>query len=60
MTTSALDVAGEIASDVFPTFRADPPDGERFRSVGVTHFMFRFLDPESLERFVQTVVPHFT
>jgi len=33
---------------------------ERFQSVGVTHFMFRFLDPESLERFVQTVVPHFT
>jgi len=25
----------------------------------VTHFMFRFLDPESLERFVQTVAPHF-
>ena len=32
---------------------------ERFHAVGVTHFMFRFLDPESLERFVQTVVPHF-
>ncbi len=32
---------------------------ERFREVGVTHFMFRFLDPESLERFVETVVPHF-
>jgi len=32
---------------------------ERFHEVGVTHFMFRFLDPESLERFVQTVVPHF-
>lgn len=32
---------------------------EQFRSVGVTHFMFRFLDPESLERFVRTVVPHF-
>ena len=31
---------------------------ERFHAVGVTHFMFRFLDPESLERFVQTVVPH--
>lgn len=33
---------------------------ERFRDVGVTHFMFRFLDPESLERFVKTVVPHFS
>ena len=32
---------------------------ERFHAVGVTHFMFRFLDPESLERFVKTVVPHF-
>ena len=32
---------------------------ERFHALGVTHFMFRFLDPESLERFVGTVVPHF-
>ena len=32
---------------------------EQFHEVGVTHFMFRFLDPESLERFVKTVVPHF-
>jgi alkanesulfonate monooxygenase SsuD/methylene tetrahydromethanopterin reductase-like flavin-dependent oxidoreductase (luciferase family) len=32
---------------------------ERFHAVGVTHFIFRFLDPESLERFVQTIVPHF-
>ena len=32
---------------------------ERFHEVGVTHCMFRFLDPESLERFVRTVVPHF-
>src|SRR5947208_1579203 len=32
---------------------------ERFHAVGVTHFIFRFLDPESLERFVKTVVPHF-
>ena len=32
---------------------------ERFHALGVTHFMFRFLDPASLERFVRTVVPHF-
>ena len=32
---------------------------ERFHAVGVTHLIFRFLDPASLERFVQTVVPHF-
>jgi len=32
---------------------------EQFHTVGVTHFMFRFLDPESLERFVNTVAPHF-
>ena len=32
---------------------------ERFHAIGVTHFMFRFLDPESLEQFVKTVVPHF-
>lgn len=32
---------------------------EQFHEAGVTHFMFRFLDPESLERFVNTVVPHF-
>lgn len=33
---------------------------ERFHDGGVSHFMFRFLDPESLERFVETVAPHFT
>jgi alkanesulfonate monooxygenase SsuD/methylene tetrahydromethanopterin reductase-like flavin-dependent oxidoreductase (luciferase family) len=32
---------------------------ERFHDIGVTHFIFRFLDPESLERFVDTVVPYF-
>lgn len=32
---------------------------EQFHEVGVTHFMFRFLDPETLERFVNTVAPHF-
>ena len=32
---------------------------EQFHAVGVTHFTFRFLDPESLERFVNTVAPHF-
>jgi alkanesulfonate monooxygenase SsuD/methylene tetrahydromethanopterin reductase-like flavin-dependent oxidoreductase (luciferase family) len=32
---------------------------ERFCEVGVTHFIFRFLDLPSLERFVQTVAPHF-
>lgn len=33
---------------------------ERFHEMGVEHFMFRFLDLASLERFVRTVVPHFT
>ena len=33
---------------------------ERFHALGITHFIFRFLDPPSLERFIQTVVPHFT
>jgi alkanesulfonate monooxygenase SsuD/methylene tetrahydromethanopterin reductase-like flavin-dependent oxidoreductase (luciferase family) len=32
---------------------------ERFCDLGVTHFMFRILDVESLEHFVATVVPHF-
>jgi alkanesulfonate monooxygenase SsuD/methylene tetrahydromethanopterin reductase-like flavin-dependent oxidoreductase (luciferase family) len=32
---------------------------EQFREVGVSHFMFRFLDLASLDRFAQTVVPHF-
>lgn len=32
---------------------------EQFRDAGVTHCMFRFLDHASLERFVQTVLPHF-
>jgi alkanesulfonate monooxygenase SsuD/methylene tetrahydromethanopterin reductase-like flavin-dependent oxidoreductase (luciferase family) len=32
---------------------------EQLQAVGVTHCMFRFLDPASLERFVQTVLPHF-
>jgi alkanesulfonate monooxygenase SsuD/methylene tetrahydromethanopterin reductase-like flavin-dependent oxidoreductase (luciferase family) len=32
---------------------------EQFRAIGVSLFIFRFLDPASLERFVKTVVPHF-
>ena len=32
---------------------------ERFHALGVTLFIFRFLDPASLERFVLTVAPHF-
>jgi alkanesulfonate monooxygenase SsuD/methylene tetrahydromethanopterin reductase-like flavin-dependent oxidoreductase (luciferase family) len=32
---------------------------EQLRAVGVTHCIFRFLNPASLERFVQTVLPHF-
>ncbi|HVU67417.1 MAG TPA: LLM class flavin-dependent oxidoreductase [Ktedonobacteraceae bacterium] len=32
---------------------------EQLQELGVTHCMFRFLDPASLERFGQTVVPHF-
>src|SRR6266571_1789947 len=33
---------------------------EQFCEVGVTHFMFRFLDFETLEQFGKTVVPHFS
>lgn len=33
---------------------------EAFQALGVSHFMFRFLDPASLERFTQSVIPHFT
>ena len=33
---------------------------EQFCEVGVTHFMFRFLDIETLEQFGKTVVPHFS
>ncbi len=32
---------------------------EQFQALGVSHVIARFLDPESLERFTQTVVPHF-
>ncbi|WP_160145595.1 LLM class flavin-dependent oxidoreductase [Dictyobacter aurantiacus] len=32
---------------------------EQFRSIGVSHFMFRILDVESLQHFVAHVVPHF-
>jgi alkanesulfonate monooxygenase SsuD/methylene tetrahydromethanopterin reductase-like flavin-dependent oxidoreductase (luciferase family) len=32
---------------------------QQFCEIGVTHFMFRFLDVETLERFVERVVPHF-
>ena len=32
---------------------------EQFCEVGVTHFMFRFLDIETLEHFGKTVAPHF-
>ena len=32
---------------------------EQFCEIGVTHFMFRFLDVETLEYFSETVVPHF-
>ncbi|MBA2678874.1 MAG: hypothetical protein H0U76_10845, partial [Ktedonobacteraceae bacterium] len=33
---------------------------EQFQALGVSHFIFRFLDVPSLERFVATVVPHFS
>jgi alkanesulfonate monooxygenase SsuD/methylene tetrahydromethanopterin reductase-like flavin-dependent oxidoreductase (luciferase family) len=32
---------------------------EQFREIGVTHYMFRFLDVETVEHFVERVVPHF-
>jgi alkanesulfonate monooxygenase SsuD/methylene tetrahydromethanopterin reductase-like flavin-dependent oxidoreductase (luciferase family) len=32
---------------------------ERFRAIGVSHFLFRILDVESLEYFGERVVPHF-
>lgn len=32
---------------------------EQFCALGVTHFMFRFLDIETLKYFGETVVPHF-
>ena len=32
---------------------------EQFRAVGVKHFMFRFLDVATVERFVASVVPNF-
>lgn len=32
---------------------------EQFRAIGVKHFMFRFLDVATVERFVSTVVPNF-
>ncbi len=33
---------------------------ERFCEIGVTHFMFKFLDLTTLEHFIANVVPHFT
>ncbi len=33
---------------------------QRFQDIGVKHFMFRFLDVETLEHFVASVVPNFT
>ena len=32
---------------------------QRFRDIGVSHFIFRFLDHETIERFVKSVVPNF-
>ncbi len=32
---------------------------QRFRNIGVSHFIFRFLDQETLEHFVARVVPNF-
>ncbi|MDQ6661844.1 MAG: LLM class flavin-dependent oxidoreductase [Chloroflexota bacterium] len=32
---------------------------EQFAEVGVSHFMFRFMDVDVLRRFCETVVPHF-
>ncbi|GCF08116.1 LLM class flavin-dependent oxidoreductase [Dictyobacter arantiisoli] len=32
---------------------------EQFQAIGVSHFMFRILDVESLKHFVNAVVPHF-
>ncbi len=33
---------------------------QRFRDIGVSHFIFRFLDHEAIEHFVARVVPNFT
>jgi alkanesulfonate monooxygenase SsuD/methylene tetrahydromethanopterin reductase-like flavin-dependent oxidoreductase (luciferase family) len=33
---------------------------ERFRALGVTHFMFRILDVAALKHFVEHVAPHFS
>ena len=30
-----------------------------FRAIGVTQFIFRFLDHETIERFVASVIPNF-
>jgi len=32
---------------------------QRFRDIGVTQFIFRFLDHETIEHFVTSVVPNF-
>ena len=32
---------------------------QRFRDIGVSHFIFRFLDHETIEHFVKSVVPNF-
>jgi len=63
-TASVSDNPAEVLRSSQKHFIAGTPtevinELERFHALGVTHYIFRFLDPPSLQRFVQTVVPHF-
>ncbi|WP_376796641.1 LLM class flavin-dependent oxidoreductase [Thermogemmatispora sp.] len=63
-TASVADDPTLVARDPKKHFIAGSPaevirELEQFIEVGVSHFIFRFLDIPSLERFARSVVPHF-
>lgn len=63
-TASVADDPALVVRDPKKHFIAGSPaevirELEQFIEVGVSHFIFRFLDIPSLERFVRSVLPHF-
>lgn len=63
-TASVADDPALVVRDPKKHFIAGSPtevirELEQFIEIGVSHFIFRFLDIPSLERFVRSVLPHF-
>ncbi|GER86177.1 LLM class F420-dependent oxidoreductase [Dictyobacter vulcani] len=63
-TISVANDSARVKRNPDKHFIAGTPDEiiqelEQFRAIGVSHFMFRILDVESLRLFVARVIPHF-